>query len=176
MNQIVKQTPKQRQKVEKRKPQEDTQVPEQADFTRRDIDKRKIILKKGKNILIFINKMILFSILALTNNDTSENVEDQKQEMGKDSRRVMDDKKRLSQDEIDYLENKYNSTQKYEESKIRHKKTPAISLKNNFLETIKGFNHSTRNEDGKKIRYPKHDSNQGNNAVSNTILTVLTSL
>ena len=66
---------------------------------------------------------------------------------------------KLSQDEIDYLDDK-NSSSRLEESKIRHKKTPAISLKNNFLSAIKDLNLSNRNDAGKKIKYPKHDSSQ----------------
>lgn len=73
---------------------------------------------------------------------------------------------KLSQEELDYLANKYNNTTKFEESKIRHKKTPAISIKNNnFLETIKGFNYSSRNDNSKKIKYPKHEASQNSNMV-----------
>ena len=71
--------------------------------------------------------------------------------------------KRLSQEEIEFLG---NNTTKLEESKIRHKKNPAISIKNsNFLESIKGFNYSNRNDNGKVIKYPKHDSAQNNSKV-----------
>lgn len=53
-----------------------------------------------------------------------------------------------SQDEIDYTDDKFSTTRN-EESKIRHKKTPAISLKNNFMSTIKDINLSSRNDAGK---------------------------
>lgn len=71
--------------------------------------------------------------------------------------------KRLSQEEIEFLG---NNTAKLEESKIRHKKNQAISIKNsNFLESIKGFNYSNRNDNGKVIKYPKHDSAQNNSNI-----------
>lgn len=33
-----------------------------------------------------------------------------------------------------------------------------MSIKKNFLESIKGYNYSNRNDNSQKIRYPKHDS------------------
>lgn len=95
--------------------------------------------------------------------DPSENF---KTENSRENKANRQRHKRLSQEEFEFLE-KYNSTAKFEESKIRHKKTPAISIKNaNFLETIKGFNYSNRNDNSQKIKYPKHDSNQSNNMVA----------
>ena len=109
---------------------------------------------------------------------TDDSIEEYSIDPDDESRKMHHEHKKLSQEELDYLANKYNNTTKFEESKIRHKKTPAISIKNNnFLETIKGFNYSSRNDNSKKIKYPKHESSQNSNMVgSNLIYLILKGL
>lgn len=107
-----------------------------SDFARKDIDKRKIIIKKPlKNLEINTDN----SRLPTEQSDTTL-------------------EGNIKINHLD-IEDKLNNTAKFEEPKTRHKKTPAISLKNNFIDSIKGFTQSNKNENYKKIKYPKHEGN-----------------
>jgi len=110
----------------------------------KEIDKRKIIMKKSiKNL--------------------NENSEEIKTETDKGEEANFEGKTVIY---LIFTESKHNNAAKLEESKIRHKKTPAIFLKNNFIDTIKGIAHSNRHDDSKKIKYPKHDANINPNVSS----------
>ena len=74
---------------------------------------------------------------------------------------------KLSQEQLDFIRKEHENASKYEESKSRHKKNAAISIKNhNFLETIQKFPDFPQNEEDQMIRYPKHDSGQQNHMVN----------
>ena len=91
-----------------------------TEFSRKDINKRKIIIKKSvKNLEIDARS---------SRKDTEP--QDEESEEGEFSLIISKDK--------------YNETAKFEESKARHKKTPAISFKTGFIDTIKNFAQSNR--------------------------------
>jgi len=128
---------------------------EDIDFSRRkEIDRKRIILKKGMT-----NPRIT---IGTRNRPFNGDPESRTFENDLSTRVVKDKSKRLSQEEINsWMENNNISGIKYEESKIRHKKSPAM-LNNQFLDTIKGFSHSNRNDNSKKIKYPGNGSGQNN--------------
>jgi hypothetical protein len=73
--------------------------------------------------------------------------------------------KQPNANDLEYVKDKYNQTEKFVEQKKGHKKTPAISLKNNFfIETIQGITHLNRNEVQRKIKYPQHDNTSNTNS------------
>lgn len=120
-------------KIFKEESEMNSPIKDLNEFSRKEIDKRKIIIKRPAR---------LQEIEADENNRIDTELESESNFDG-----ILD---KLNQN---YLEEKYENLGKYEESKYRHKKTPAISL-NNFIGTIKGFPQSNKNDNLTKIKYP----------------------